>query len=238
MCVTEVGGSQFKRVPDEQRMFLPDMHEAIISEQEFIEASKAIRNQGAQIGKKHNPKEISILQGKLRCGGCHRRLLRNPCTSIPVFTCERVRFTQAGDCFSGKLKEPEAEQIVLQEIRKKISETETPECRKALEGSRALEKKQKREIQRKLASIKDRKQHLYECYRAGEFDRNLYSQKADALREEETQLQALLSELELSKAKASMEEDKVEELTKEFVDRHIKEIFVYDEEKIEIIWNM
>lgn len=41
--VTEIGGSQFRRVPDEERIYVPDRHEAIVTEQVFLKASQVIK---------------------------------------------------------------------------------------------------------------------------------------------------------------------------------------------------
>lgn len=55
--VTEVGGSHFRKVPDAEQICVPNMHKAIITEQEFLLASEVIKNNKGQKGKKHNQKE-------------------------------------------------------------------------------------------------------------------------------------------------------------------------------------
>ncbi len=90
--VTLVGGSHFRQVPDTEQICVPDMHEAIITEQEFLRASEVIKNKEHQKGKRHNRKGESVLQGKLRCGNCKRSLIRINCTRIPYFTCKKAAY--------------------------------------------------------------------------------------------------------------------------------------------------
>ena len=92
--VTKIGGSQFKRVADEDRVCVSGKHEAIVTEQEFLKASEVIRCRGFQKGKEHKGKQESILLGKLRCGNCKRSLNRITCTKVPCFICEREKYKE------------------------------------------------------------------------------------------------------------------------------------------------
>lgn len=92
--VTKVGGSHFKQVPEEEQICIPSRHEAIVTEQEYLLALQVLKNNGRQKGKKHTPKQESILLGKLRCGHCKRSLIRIDCTTIPYFICKKAEYTE------------------------------------------------------------------------------------------------------------------------------------------------
>ena len=238
--VTEVGSKRLETVPEEERMYISDKHEAIITEEAFAEAAKVLRDNGEQSGKKHKPREIRPLHGKLKCGGCRNNLVRLQQVKTPVWICERTRFVEIEDCFCGRLKEHEIEQLVLQEIKKKIDDDETVSSSKK-EKSSVLRNGQKKDIQRKRESLKVQKQYLYEEYKTGKIEKNIYLNKINTLREEETWLQALLSAQENTNEKEesrASEARNADELTRELIDRYIKEILVYSEIKIEIIWNL
>lgn len=129
--VTKIGAKQFERVPDEERIYAPNKHEAIVSEQTFHEAAKIIRNMGQQKGKKHNFASESILQGKMRCGNCKRSLVRITCTATPCFICEKAAYDNGSDCFKGRIKELEIEKVVLEQINRKLEQ----------EGQKQIDKK-------------------------------------------------------------------------------------------------
>ena len=100
----------------------PDMHEAIITEQEFLLASEVIKNNGQQKGKKHNRKEESVLLGKLRCGHCKRSLVRLRRKSTPCFICKKSAYEQGSRCISERLSEPELEAAVLERINQELGQ--------------------------------------------------------------------------------------------------------------------
>ena len=53
--VTEVGGSHFRQVPEEEQICIPGRHEAIVTEQEYLLALEVLKNNGCK-------KEKNILQ--------------------------------------------------------------------------------------------------------------------------------------------------------------------------------
>lgn len=55
--VTKVGGNQFKRVVDEEKVCVSGRHEAIVTEQEFMKASEVIRYRGCQRGKEQTDRK-------------------------------------------------------------------------------------------------------------------------------------------------------------------------------------
>lgn len=212
--VTEIGGSHFRQVPDEEQICVPDRHEAIITEQEFISASEVIKNRGCQKGKKHTLKRESVLLGKLRCGHCKRSLIRINCTRIPCFTCKKAGYEEvsSGDtmipseahvpcdkkeegskCIHERLSEPELESAILECINQKLGQEildqKDQEQDVLLSVPDIKKMKQMRiALEKKMDSLKIEKQYLYEQYKRNQMERRIYLNKVEALREEESRL--------------------------------------------------
>lgn len=250
--VTKVGGKQFKRVADEERICVSGRHEAIITEQEFLKASEVIRCRGCQKGKEHKGKQDSILLGKLRCGNCKRSLNRITCTKVPCFICERARYDVGSGCFDGKLKEPEAEAVVLKCINQRLEQQwEEQEC-----GGRELqeqgedslklgeERKKNRDVmlEKKLDTLKVEKQYLYEQFKLGKLDKEIYLNKVETLRGEERMVcEEILyakkhMEEETRLQKSKRDQGEILNLTGEMIKQMIAAVYVYGENKIDIVW--
>ncbi len=257
--VTEVGGSNFRQVPDAEQICVPDMHEAIITEQEFLLASEVIENRGCQQGKRHDRRSESILQGKLRCGHCKRSLIRIKCTKIPCFTCKKAAYKQESGCVSERLSEPELEAAVLVRINQELGQeildrkdqepdavylatdgrqSKFPSIKEMKKMCMALEKKQD--------LLKREKRYLYEQYKLDQMERRIYLNRVEILREEESrlseQLQKIQDEREQREEESSSHQEeveytgKMESLTREVVDEWIEAIYVYGKSQFDIVY--
>ena len=120
--VTEVGGSHFRQVPEEEQICIPGRHEAIVTEQEYLLALEVLKNNGCQKGKKHTPKRDSLLLGKIRCGHCKRSLIRIDCTTIPYFICKKAEYEDNTECIGERLSEPELEIAILECINEELEQ--------------------------------------------------------------------------------------------------------------------
>ena len=257
--VTEVGGSHFRQVPDAEQICVPDMHEAIITEQEFLLASEVIKNNGYQKGKKHNRKEEGVLQGKLRCGNCKRSLVRIRRKSTPCFTCQKAAYEQESECVSKRLSEPELEAAVLerinQELEQEILDRKDQESDAVFSmtdnrQSKFLSVKEMKKmcmvLEQKQDSLKRERQYLYEQYKLNQMERRTYLNRVGALREEESslneQLQKIQEERDRREEESSSRQEeveytgKIESLTKEVVDEWIEAIYVYGKTQFDIVY--
>lgn len=250
--VTKVGGKQFKRVADEERICVSGRHEAIVTEQEFQKAAEVIRHRGCQKGKEHKGKQESILLGKLRCGNCKRSLNRITCTKVPCFICEREKYKEGGGCFSGRVKEPEAEEIVLKYINQRVEEQHKEQgCREkelqeqdgGLLKHGSVQKKNKSALlEKKLETLKVEKQYLYEQFKLKQLEKEAYLNKVDALREEE---RMICEEIRSTKEKRDVDieqqgnessQQEVYCLMKEMVEQMIDAIYVNGEGEFDVVW--
>ncbi|MCI9470809.1 MAG: recombinase family protein [Lachnospiraceae bacterium] len=248
--VTEVGGSHFKQVPDEEQICVPGRHEAIITEQEYHHALEAIKNNGCQKGKKHTPKQQSILLGKLRCGHCKRSLLRLDCTTIPCFICKKTRYKEDNMCISERLSEPELETAIIERINEELEQgilAEKSQDRKSdMILSAAVDRqlrKMRIALKKKRDSLKIEKQYLYEQYKRDQIERETYLHRVKALREEENRLSEQIQKLQEEREHCGQNDNsqqeqtgKLESLTREVVDEWIDRIYVYGESRIDIVY--
>lgn len=264
--VTEVGGSHFASVPEEEQICVPGRHEAIITEQEFCQASKVLRNNGHQKGKKHTPGQESVLLGKLRCGHCGRSLIRLGHRKEPCFICKKSIYEDGSECIRERLSEAKLETAVLKGLNRKLEEwileekqqkedvsRTAPEDRqkKSPEGTPLClpAKKKKRlltELEQGRDAVKIEKQYLYEQYKQNQMGREAYIKKIGALREEERRLCEQLQKIqdesgrEAEECKTRQEEaenyEKFKNLTRDIVEQWIDCIYVYEESRIDIVY--
>lgn len=250
--VTKVGGNQFKRVADEERICVSGRHEAIITEQEFLKASEVIRYRGCQKGKEHKGKQESILLGKLRCGNCKRSLNRITCTTVPYFICEKEKYKEGSGCFSGRIKEPEAEEAVLKYINQRLEEQrkeqeyrgmELPEQGGGSLKNSSVQKKNKSVLlEKKLDALKVEKQYLYEQFKLKQVDRDAYLNKVGELREEERMICEEIRRAKEERGGDREERERVDYqkevgyLTREMAEQMIDAIYVNEEGEFEVVW--
>ena len=258
--VTKVGGKQFKRVADEEQVCVSGRHEAIITEQEFLEASEVIKFRGCQRGKEHKGKQDGILLGKLRCGNCKRSLNRIVCTTVPCFICGRARYDKGSGCFDGRLKEPEAEDAVLRQIRRKLEERrrEQPDKERSdrewdvlgqgegsLKRGNVLARNKRVLLEQKMDALKVEKQYLYEQFKMRQLGKDDYLRKVEDLRAEEQRIgeeirkmkEERISEEERRKGETAKQELGEVRLSRELVEEMVEAVYVWGEGKVEVVWN-
>lgn len=240
--VNKIGGKKFTRVPDEEQICVPNMHEAIISEEIFQSAVRVIKNTGAQRYKKHKRKSASILLGKLYCGECHRSLVRVDSTTIPYFKCEKPDFDAQCSCPRLHLQEPEIEKVVWKCILLEISKTENLQKLATVKSKVDELKNQIARLLSQNKKLKSDKQNLYERYKTGILSKEKYQNQVEILREKDVENINKVDELE-RKQKEAMKNleltncmEKISVLDKETVNEMIEKIKIYKENRIEIVW--
>ncbi len=240
--VTEIGAKQFKRVPDEKRIYVPNKHEAIVSEETFQKASEIIQNNGQQKGKKHDFSNKSILQGKLRCGNCKRSLIRITSTSIPYFTCEKAAYDTRSSCFGGRVKEPEIEKVILKKINEKLEKEEKKQTSEAFESNLKEIQKEIATLERQRDALKAEKQWLYEQFKMKQLYKKTYLERVAVLREKEDgingQIEQAQKQRKIGENSVKYEEDisTLRVLNTDVVEAYIETIYVDAPERFHIIW--
>lgn len=237
--VTEVGGKRFKRVPDEERICVSGMHDPVITEEEFLKASRVIKDRGEQKGKKHCFDNRSVLSGTLKCKNCGKSLVRIACTAIPCYTCERSGYERECGCFAGRLKEPDAEAEILERIRQKRRLEHEESGKKTASPQTNPLRESRGRLSARQDALKAKKQELYEDYKLERISRRDYVERVGLLREETAKLQEQLERMCLAEQE---EKERVQEawaaegLTRELVDGYIERADVDREGNIELVW--
>lgn len=171
---------------------------------------------------------------------------------VPCFVCERARYDAGSGCFRGKLKEPEAEEVVLKCINQRLErQRDEEECReRELQGQgedslnlgEGRNKNRDMVLEKKLDALKVEKQYLYEQYKLGKLDKETYLNEVEILRGEERIvyekiLQAKKKmEEEKGLQKSKREQGEMTNLTGEMAAQMIDAVYVYGENKMDIVW--
>lgn len=246
-CVA-VGSKKMAGVPKGQWITVDGMHEAIIPLRLFEQAQDLIGTRKAK-GKK--PK--SLLDKKMYCGVCNRRLIpvggKNPC-----YYCDTRRFTKAFSCGHTKIYAADVKAAVSVSVR---SYARLAVCaEKILEvkclGMEAEQKAKEEEIKRcKAAMIRweQRQKELLQAYFEKQIDKAVFVKENGACtskREEQAKRRKQLQE-ELGILQDKHKNDRflfqdikswafLDELDDRILEELLDEIRVYDNNTIELFW--
>ena len=201
-----VGGKRNKIAPcskhtvkaaAEDLIIVPDMHEAIVTEEEFYRAGEVIRK-AAQIQKKTC--EIYPLRSLVYCGNCGRRMQKRKASMS--FVCAYTRTNPDSGCVDIRWEDgKELEQIVFHAIRDYIHLAD-----KNRKKAKIFQKDRQRTIraevqsigslQEEISRLKQDKLKLYEKYCADKLDRNAYLAEKTAIDERIAKLETDISSTE------------------------------------------
>lgn len=255
--VTKVGGKRFKAVAEEEQICIPDRHEAIVSEQDFYEASQVIQNRGKQKGVEHQHprRQEALLLGKLRCGVCRRCLVYCPQQMESCFVCKRVLYDAGCSCFPGKIKESEAEAFVYEQVNQRLKqlkgfkeyiEPDTSCATVEAPDTNLSDAKMRERIKKELESLKLEKQFFYRQLKQNQIGQESYRRKVEIVRERELQLKRQLlqqrSDFNPKEDCKDQQEDAAAEsripvkLTTKLMDVLIDNVYVHRDGKLEIEW--
>lgn len=261
-----VGSKNGISVPREEWNVIKNHHEALISEEIYERVSSFERRHSKKkenpAKQKRNGKRHP-LTGKLYCGGCGYALSYKPIRvgkRCRGFECGKRTLFKIPECCT-YIKGGELEEIVLLALNQELmlggDAGRQRERWIAFQKAGILHFKKKQEkLKAKIRRERAKKDMLYERYalhRAEMIEdlaREDYQKSADKLAEqisglsekaEETALK--LAELENEYQKISKDTElvfqclRIEELTQEVVDTFVRNVSVYQDKRIEIVWN-
>ena len=238
-------------VKREDWIVVPGMQQAIVSEEEFELAQKAVKKTGkARASGRDYP-----LKSLVVCGNCGRKMVRYG--NIKRFKCPYGR--NGGDVLCGKHRSPvegDMERIVFEAVQQYVDMVEVK--RKSAKGVLAGRKVKIRSsmeglvgLKGKVETLKKEKMRLYERYCGGEIDRIRYIEEKGEVDFEigecEEKIREMEAEVEVMEAEIAEgdggERDVVcrlfrdeKELTYELAHAFVEKILVYQEEQVEIVW--
>ena len=196
-----------------------------------------------------------MLGGYVKCGNCHRSLTSSsPVHGHILYSCAYSRGKKDTGCFAGKADNKMLEHIVLAEIkaylRQNISQKQMQQSmRKQHEDNIEAYKAESADCGRRQEQIKAQNQQNYEKHHEGQMSRDEFLNEKKQLEEERERLQRRIQELEelisgekeilLKKnipVEQMMEHLGYEKLTEEVLEKYVKEIYVYDDGRVEVEW--
>ena len=244
-----IGQQHSVKVSPKDWIVVSDTHEGIVTQEEFDRAQAAVRK-FAERESTNKP-----MHRKVRCGTCGHAMTRIGAVKHPYYICRTSRVTDLFPCFNERITETDIFDVLLIDLQ---TQAET-----AVELERLWKEKHQRKkddisaMRKSLSRLKEslvqQKQQitkLYEQFGLGEISKEEYLAAKAAVNQQKDSTIAKISELEtaLENTGAGGNLDnrfvssfqkytEVQEITSEIVEDLLKEIIVYPEGRLEIVWN-
>lgn len=251
--VTRIGSKRVKAVPEEEQIVLPDTHDAIISRETFYQAREVIKsNKKTKTGKPAN-----VLSGYLVCGCCGNKLAKGRTTN-KNWLCATARYTDEMECGSVRLNEAMMKEKLLSAIQLQCNLADA-KLRKVKSRQNEFEKQmeelawQLKQKQRKLDENASLLMNLLEEYYAGKYTKEGFLTQKEKLKDDKKQLEDDIHSIEISIQNMKAERERqvllrdeaatvqkhgeITELNASLMKELVKEIRVYPDNAVQIIWN-
>lgn len=251
--VVRIGSDNVKMVPEEERIIIPNTHEAIITHDMYDKAQLVIKS-----NKKSPSSGVrSPLATYLVCSCCGNRLQKGK-PQNKSFLCATARYAPNTDCKLVRCNDLKMQEILLKAVRQQcmMMDTRIKHIKAAAKSVRSEIEMLMSDIrlQKKIAdNAKAAKMRLYEDYVEGQITKDEYTtRKAELAEQEQTalkQLELLEANLAILNARTEDKEEVAEsqalidkyleitELTEPLMRELFKKIIVYPDGSINIIWN-
>lgn len=226
-------------------------HQGIVTQEEFDRVHMRRRKPSEQNA---NPAKRSPLYGKIRCGICGYAMIRSKAKTA-YYYCGTLHVTDSYGCSHERAYEQDILDAVLEGLR--IRSAAAVELSHIWKEQHQQASKDVRTMKKKLVILKesrDQQEHqirgLYESFALGELSKAEYlamktaaMERRDEIVEQITSLEAALR---ASRPDRALENDfashfqkyaETEQLTQEIVSEVLKEIRIFPDNRIEIIWN-
>ena len=249
--VQEVGSDNRKWVDSKDWIIRGNMHEAIISQEDFAEVQNRLSSNVKHISRER--KHFHILQDKVYCGKCHHKMSYTVYygKSNGYYCPYRYKAKDCG-CMKGKIQALVLEEIVSKEIQLYTERFLEKEQTRMIEHrvresicENLLERKKKLEAEQQKNQIS--KIQCYERHKQGIIEKDEYLSKRESLIQRARDIKQEISVIEdkIQENTASrhhLNVDKLKEtvaggeLVLDWINEVIDKIYVYDKDKVEIVW--
>lgn len=243
-----ISSKKCRALPREQWIICENTHEAIISKEDFEKAQLCVKKNTSHT----QQKKTNLLSGKVRCGICGY-MMQPSADKQQKYRCRRAKYAEAGDCITDGIPKKQIEDVVFASIRI-LAETLTEKDNRIREAKAMRPEiislnhmEQLRSLKKRIDSIKKNKMLLYEQYCDEQLSKEEYMEQrnnCDTLLGE-LEEQAAAIEKEMSAKETTQDSpalnllrgiDLTAGLTRELVMALIDKILVYDDTRIEIVW--
>lgn len=249
----EIGKAHTVSVEQANWIIVENTHEGIVTKQEFERAQEQLRKyverDTALPGKKG-----TVLYKKVRCGICGHIMTRNR-SKQPYYSCKTHRVTEAYICMKEPIPESDLIETVLTGLRMQVYyAVKVSQIWKERQHNKTVEREKRYQQISRLKEICTRLenmiQELYENFVLGKMEKEAYlvaKSNATKKREEVTRkIEKLQAELQNITADRKRENSfldhfslyiEVEKLTKEIATDVLREIVVYPDHQLHLVWN-
>ena len=240
-------------VPREQWIVVPNTHVAIISEELYMEANKIIRKRAKP--KYYKTDNTRVLYGQVKCGICKKSLQRSH-SKAKYYTCNSNYYDENSLCYHGRTMEQMIFEVLLEAIRQQAqiankAEKIVSKSKSKAENAGVLIVQSIRKAQQFLERLNTLRIEEYEKYLDGNIGKEDYFTQKEKLNQEIEKVSSKISDLEadyeIQKLKNLQsnnqfvehfkDKHKIKELSRELATELVNSIYVFDENRIEIVWN-
>lgn len=232
----EISTKQTRILPQSEWIVVENTQEAIVSKELFIQAQKGIRHRvSSKISKKTRKKYFE----QLRCAYCGRKLEQSRGKRVSYF-CPTKRVVLDSPCTKIVLEKQKLEQVLLGFIQIQMILQSLD-----LMQSGQIEENFQRKIQDGQLVIRRyqaMRRNAFEDLAEGRIEQQKYlSYKKELTRQQEETIQQnkkLIEQIEaIQQEKESIKQTKVVQYPSGFEKEFVQVIWVYREERVEIVWN-
>jgi len=244
-----IGKAEYKLVPKEDWIVVPNAHPAIITNDEYEKAQKMFE----RVPRKKTLQKERLLYNKVRCHNCNHAMRRIR-GKYPVYICDTPVSIYSPNCFNGKILESVIEETLLSAIQAQAvlfekTEKSRKKQHKVFENKLDGMRKSIRQYEDTIKKLTAARQDYYESYKDGNITKDDYLFNRESCNKQIEQMTAKIDELTEKLNNASVVANQtseidnewqnstgITELSRELVDTLVDSIIVYDTDRIEIRW--
>ena len=253
--VVRVGSDRTKAIPVDQQIIIPNTHEAIISRELFYQAHNAQKRYAAR---KTNPnREAYLFTSKLVCGCCGKKLVRGKAQNKD-WRCTTHRYDTEAPCKDIRIKDSSLTDIVLRSVQMQMhildaNITQIRRKQHLVKSEEQVLQDECRKLRQKIESYEDEKMERYEQYLSGDLSKEAFLQAktkiasaVEAAKAQYTIAESMLTNLtnqirtqesQISNGQRYSEHAKVNKLDRQLIQLLIRQITVFPDGRIKILWN-
>jgi DNA invertase Pin-like site-specific DNA recombinase len=244
-AVTEIGGGRVRMKDESEWVKIPDHHPAIISRETYERVNAAMLHFKCP----KTEQTYTALRGKVFCGCCNHAMQIVP-RKVRAFYCRYTKSIESAECHKLEIGEQELENLLYETISKQAKIIMSVERTDVSSGFR-LKTAQQAEYGKSIEKCRDEKRSLYEKLILGELDAAGYMTKKAEIDAELGHLTRVVAGLNaetsaMSAAKSAGDDMRElagtalgeNKLTRPLVDLLIDKVYVYPDNRVEIMWRV
>lgn len=237
------------KLPEEKWIVVPNTHEAIIDHDTFEKVQKLLSLNTKHVGLNQN---IHIFAGLLKCGNCGRAMTKITRKGITTFSCSSYNRYGTKYCSAHNIKESTIEEIIIQDFHAILASIN--DLQSILDEEQKKHKKnctsllcETSEPKNEIYKLQQKKEQAYEDYLEGILSKEEYIAYKTKYELQISTLREKISSIHESKESNSytsnqwierlVKQEHMEKLDRETVVTMVDTIYIYDNNRIKIVYN-